>query len=92
MTDDQWVYDGMAHPLPQNLMDTVRDTMAATVERFEPEFIAVVALTGSPERGLALSCSSKESYVETIALLAHAISADPLLETIIEESGHDQHL
>lgn len=59
-------------PVGEEYMHDLREM----VTKAEPDTIAVIVLSGSPELGLALAVSSKESAEDTYILLAHALTAE----------------
>lgn len=49
------------------------EDIRADISETRDDVIAVLVLRGSPERGLAVSCSSATTESETVGLLAAAI-------------------
>lgn len=62
------------------------DSLREIVTRAEPDTIAVFALTGTRERGLAVSVSSTKSHPETVQLLLAAL-LDEAAHEVIETFG-----
>jgi hypothetical protein len=64
--------------LPEDYMHSLR----AVVTNHEPDTIAVIVLSGTEEKGLALSVSSVKGHEETLHLLTHALAAEGGVEIV----------
>lgn len=64
------------------------DALRKLATEHEPDTIAVIALAGTPERGLGLSASSATDETETFRLLAHALHVEATAQGWIDEEGN----